>query len=363
MPLFFGGQGVNTDLAGLVTNVITLQAGQCWPFPNNWYETKPGKYTTIQEYDPITGIWRVIGGNDPNASLQRVKGDGNNYRLANQTGCAVGALVTTAGSGYTSAPTVTASAGGSIWRAIIGGAVNTAVTVSNGGVGYTYPPLVLFAPPPAGGVQATGYATLTAGVVTSITVTDQGAGYVIPPVITFQNDPREGQNGIATGYNAAAVATLTGAGTITAILCVDHGTPLTTLPTLTIAGGGGASGAATVIMCWSITAYTVSATTAGSGYVTPTIISAYGGFPGTAPSYTNATVQSGLVRTRNAFIAGAVSGTAITATGQVLYDGGIYPGVPTVFTYGTFPIGAGAVAAVLTPTMGGQTDTSIILTT
>lgn len=361
MPLFFGGTGVTTDLQGNVTNVVTLEAGACYPLPNNWYETLPGKYTTIQEYDPIAQFWRGIGAGPTDGALKRIKGDGNNYRLANQTGCPVGALVTTAGTGYTTAPTISVNTGGSLWRAIVGGAVNTSVTVSNGGTGYTYAPLVLFSVPPSGGVQATGYCTLTAGVVSSVTVTDQGAGYSSPPTISFQNDPREGQNGVALGYGAAAVATLTGAGSVTAVICIDHGTPITgnTPPTLTFSSG---SAAATAIMCWPITAYTVSTTTAGSGYANPVILSAYGGFPATSPSYTNATVQSGLVKTRNAMIVGAVSGTAVTATGQVVYDGGIYAGVPTMFAYG-FIWGAGAVLATLTPTMGGVTDTSLVLTT
>lgn len=363
MPLFFGGTGVTTDLQGQVTNAITLQAGAVYTLPNNWFEVRTGKYTAIQEYDPITAMWRSCGAGSTNATVERIKGDGNNYRLSNQSGCAVGALITTAGTGYTSAPTVVASSGGSIWRAIVGGAVATSVTVSNAGTGYTYPPLVLIAAPPPGGIQATGYCTLSAGVVSSVTITDQGAGYSSAPTITFQNDPREGQNGVATGVNAAAVATLTGSGTITGIVCLDHGTPLTTLPTFTISGGGGASGAATVVMCWSITAYTVSATTAGSGVATPLILSALGGFPGTSPAYTNVSTQSQLVKGRNAFIQGAISGTAVTATGQVIFDGGIYPGVPTMYIASSWPQGAGAVAPVLTATMGGQTDISLVFTT
>lgn len=365
MPLFFGGTGVTPDLQGQATNVITLEPGQCYEFPNNWFECKPGPYTTIQEFDPITGIFRTIGAGSTGGSLERIKGDGNNYRLANQTGCTVGALVTTAGSGYTSAPTVVAASGAAIFRAIVGGALSTTVTVSNGGTGYTYAPLLLISAPPPGGVQATGFCTLAAGAVSSVTITDQGAGYASPPTITFLNDPREGNNNVATGTNASAVATLTGAGTVTAIVVIDHGNPVSggTAPALTISGGGGTSAAATAIMCLSITAYTVSATTTGSGYATPVIVSAFGGFPATAPAYTNPTIQSKLVKTRNAFIQGALSGTALTATGQTSFDGGVYAGAPTVYAYGFIP-GASAVQAVfLPPTMGGQNDTSIVLTT
>ncbi len=354
MSLKFGGPGVSSSIVPLN---IALQSGEVYTIPSGWWSAKPGKYTTVQYYDSVMGFWRTIGAGETNASTIRVESDGVNYRLANQTGCPVGALVTTAGSGYTAAPTVTVSAGGSKWQAIIGGAVNTSITVSNGGSGYTYPPNVVFSQPGALGFQATGYATISAGAVTSVTVTDQGAGYASAPTISFINDPREGQNGTTVGANAAAVAILTGAGSVTGVVCLDHGTGgQTAVPTLTFGSG---SGAATVIMCWSITAYTVSATTAGSGYVSPVLISAYGGFPATSPAYTNVTTQSQLVKGRNASILGALSTGALTATGQTVFDGGVYPGAPTVYVASANVFGASPVAAVfLTPTMGGQTDIS-----
>lgn len=363
MPLFFGGSGVIPDLKGYATNVVSLQPGECYPLPNDWFEVKLGGYTVLQEYDPIQQAWRGCGTGSKDGNIKRIKGDGNNYRLANQTGCIVGATVTTVGSGYTTPPTVTASAGGSLWRAVVGGAVNTSITVTTGGSNYTYPPNVLFSVPPAGGVQATGYATISGGAVTSVTVLNQGAGYSSPPTVTFQNDPREGQNGVGAGSGAAAVATLTGAGTITALICIDHGSSLgnsqTALPSLTFSTG---AAAATPIMCWSVQAYRISATTAGSGYAAPVIISGYDTVPSGA-AYTNPLVQDNLVSERDCRIVGALSGTALTATGQTVLDGGMYVGLPTMYAYGFIP-GASAVQAVfLATTMGGYNDTSMVLTT
>jgi len=357
MPLF-AGPGVSPNLRGLTSNIVSLQAGQVQLIqPAGWYQLKPGKYTSVQQFDPITGIWRTIGGGSTAAPNEYFYSDGQNYRLANQTGCAVGALITNAGTGYTSPPVVTASAGGSLWRAIVGGAINTSVTVVNGGTGYTYPPIVQFPAPPAGGIQASGYCTLSAGAVSSVTITDQGAGYATPPAPVFVNDPREGQNGVSFGINASAVTTLTGAGTITGLVCIDHGLPQTTLPTLAFAGGGGSAAAATTIMCWSITSYAVSTTTAGSGYVSPVVISGYGGFPATAPAYTNITTQSQLVKGRSASILGALITGALTATGQTVFDGGVYPGAPTMYVQSANVPGAGAVAGVfLAPNMGGQNN-------
>ena len=208
MAVNYGGPGVTPNLGSLVSNSLALQPGEVWPVPSGRFAVKPGKYTVFQEYDAVAQFYRTIGGGTTNANLEVVFSDGTNYRLANQTGCAVGALITNVGSGYTSAPIVTASAGGSVWRAIVGGAVNTTVTVTNGGVNYTYPPTVLFSAPPAGGIPATGYCTLSAGAVSSVTIVDQGAGYNSPPTIVFVNDPRETTpppgSTATTGYNAAA---------------------------------------------------------------------------------------------------------------------------------------------------------------
>ena len=355
----FSGSGVLPSLKGVATNVITLNSGECQTIsPAGWYMVSTGLYTVVQQYDPITGIWRNIGNGDHEGGVKYIYSDGVNYRLANQTGAVVGALLTNAGSGYTSAPTVTASAGSSIWRAIVGGAVNTTVTVTNGGTNYTYPPVVQFAAPPAGGVQATGYATLTGSAVSSVTVTNQGAGYASAPTVVFINDPREGVNGVTQGYSAAATATLTGAGTVTAVLCVDHGQGgQTAVPTLSFGGGGGASAAATAIMCWSITAY--AAGTAGVGLAGSVAqISAEDAFPTTASAYTNPYTQSTLVRTRAANIKAPISSGGITATGQVIIDGGVYTSSPTPLVIPTASVVT--TAPVVTFTMGGQTDTTYL---
>lgn len=370
MPIQFGGPGVEPSLGNLVSTEIVLQSGSVWCPPAGRWGIRTGSYTTLQEYDPITGSWVVAGAGEAGGGISVFFTDGSNYRMANQTGCAVGAAVTTAGTGYTttSPPTWTASAGGSVFRSVIGGAINTTVSVTAGGSGYTYPPLVLFSAPPPGGVPATGYCTLSAGAVSTVTVVDQGGGYNTPPTVVFVNDPREQAGAgapaaasVTTGSGAAASATLTGAGTLIAVVCTDHGTGgQTAVPTLTISSG---SGAATAIMCWSITAYVISTTTAGSGYSSPIIISGYDTAP-TQSANTNPAISSKLVRTRNAFIVGAISGSGVSATGQVVKDGGIYTALPTMFVASTGVQGASPVQAVfLSSSMGGQVDTSRIYPT
>ena len=370
----FSGSGLTPSLKGVVSNVVSLQAGQVQTLsPAGWYAVRSGKYTTIQQYDPITTTWRSIGGGLIGGGVEYFYSDGVNYRLANQSGCVVGATLTNVGSGYTSAPAVAASAGSSVWKAIVGGAVNQTVTVTNGGTGYTYPPIVQIQAPPAGGVQATGYCTLSAGAVSTVTIVDQGAGYASAPTIVFVNDPREGLNGTTVGVNAAASATLTGSGTITALLCVDHGNPIaytagtaTSIPTLSITGGGGASAAATAIMNWGIVGLTSAGYTAGavtSG--TPSAqLTGEDVQPTANATVLNPSVQNGLVRPRNADIrvlitAGAYPAAYNTAGGFTIRDSGVYTGTPlAVFNQSpAATVTTGPLAAFV---MGGTTDVSLI---
>jgi hypothetical protein len=352
---------LGSAVLGKGPNRITLPSGGTYPIPAGVYSIRTGVYLTLQQFDPIMGIWVRSGGGGCRGSqggVELVYSDGNNYRLANQTGSVVGALLTNAGSSYTSAPTVTASAGSSIFKAIVGGAVSTTVTISAAGQNYAYPPIVLLSPPPAlGGIQATAYCSLSSGTVGSVTIDNQGAGYPSPPTITFLNDPREGLNGTTVGYGAVAVAALTGAQTVTGVLCVDHGIGgQTAVPTLSFSGGGGSSAAATAIMNWTITAYAV--TSGGTGWTTAPYITAYDNFPSTSPAYTNPQSQKGLVATEEAQIIGAVSGGAITATGQNVLNGGVYTATPTLIVLNSGLLITAS--AALTATMGGSVGTAYI---
>lgn len=205
-------------------------------------------YLALQQRDPITTQWTGVAWPSVSAA-QLVYSDGQNYRIANVTGSPQSIASITPGSGYTSAPSVTPDAGNSLWQALIGGKVNSSVSIINGGTGYTFPPIVLIEAPPQPGVQATAYATLTNGAVTAVTLEIAGAGYVEPPQITFLNDPRELSPinpAITTGYGAAAVASLTGAGTVTGVVLFDQGDQVGSTPNLVFSGGGGSSGAATI---------------------------------------------------------------------------------------------------------------------
>jgi hypothetical protein len=329
MTLVYGAQGVTATTRGQPSQAVTLQAGATWLIPAGTWNIDLGLYSCIQEKDPVQGTWVTNGGSDSN--FRYVLSDGVNYRVANLSGCVVGAVVTTAGSGYSTVtpPTISVDHGGCVATAVVGGAVNTSPSVTNGGTNYTYPPLVFLDPPPVGslGLQATAYATLTSGAVSSITVDNQGSGYTNVPNIYIINDPRD-----TTGTGASAVATLTAAGTITSVAITNIGTPLTTEPVFTFSSG---SAVARPIMVRSIGAYTV--TTAGSGYSGAVEISALNSGLTATNVLTNPKWGSNLVRTRKASIIAALSSTSITTTGQTVIDGGIYAGSsPTAIIYGNF---------------------------
>lgn len=355
MPTRFGGPGVANNLGTLGSNLVALQGGQVWQPPANWYRAILGKYTTVQSFDFIGNIWRPTSQPGLNAFIYC---DGVNVRLANTSGCAVAALLTAAGTGYITPPTVTASVGNSTWTAILGQVVS-ACPITAPGSNYQYPPQVVIQAPPSPGIQATAFATVVAGQVTAITLVDQGAGYTFPPQVTLINDPRD-----STGANAiVANATLTGLGTVTGILCNNHGVPTGgVVPTLTIAGGGGTGAAATAIMNLSVTGYAV--TTAGAGYTTAAgavNVSATPILTAGAPAYVNPSSQVLFPRLRPAMISAPTSAAGGVLIGGVILDGGSYETVPAAAALSiTGGNGIATTAAVVTLTMGGNTDTNYL---
>jgi hypothetical protein len=347
--MVFGGPGVTPSSRGLPSSAFSLSPGSVQPIAAGAWAIDTGLYGTIERFDPVLGIWRKAG--DFGRGVNLVTSDGVNYRVANRTGCAVGALLTNAGSGYSSAPTVAASAGSSVWTAVMGALVNTTATVATGGANYMYPPIVQIGSPPNPGIQATGVAAITAGAVTGVTITNQGGGYLVAPPVNLVNDPRD-----TTGAGATASVSLTGQGTVNGLLVNDHGNPLTAVPTLTFTGGGGASAAATVVMDFALTGYTAG--TAGTGVVAPAQVWGVPTPTAGTPAYTNPMTQSALVNMRQGNIIPVVTGGGIVAAGAIVQDGGHYETVPPLIVAQS---GIATVAPILTATVGGQTANIIML--
>lgn len=353
-----GGSGIGLTTKPLLgnNNVIQLAAGQTQVLPAGQFYVTPGEYTQLQTLDPITGLWRAMA-----TSLNRnafITTDGASVRLANLTGCAIGAYVTNVGSGYTSAPTVTASAGGSAWTAIVGGAINSTVTITTAGAGYTNAPQLVVSAPPPGGVPATATCTVSGGAINSVTVVDQGAGYTTAPTITVVPDPRDT---ITTAAALTVNSTLAGSGTITAVICTNQGQPVTAVPTLSFSGGGGSSAAATAVMCFTATGFTVGAGGAAYGNAQPFLVTVSDGIvAGAAGVVVNPTVSTGIFAPRTGFITGtSTAGGAVTATGAVIQDGGLFQKVPNGYVTAGGS-GLATTVAQVTITVGGVTDMSFV---
>lgn len=334
-------------------NEVTLAPGQQVPLPRGRVWVELGGYAVLQFYDPVTTVWRAISSSRTSPVL--VDSDGFNWRVANMTGCAVGAIVTTAGSGYAQATTtITPSAGNSTWQPIIGGLISTTVSITAAGGGYTVPPLVYFPPPPLGlGVAATGRAVLSSGTVSSITVVNQGAGYLTAPVPQILPNPLDPAflAGTITS-NATATTTLTGSGTLAAVLCTNAGSSFSTVPSLTVAGAG-TSGAATIVPMWTLTG--TSITSGGAGYSTNSALTTVGGVPSATPAYLNPAVELTGYIPRPAQIGIAAAGGGTITTIGTIYDGGLFTGTPTLYV-----AGGGSTAATIAGTLGSTNATCVI---
>ena len=126
--------------------------------------------------------------------------------VAVQSGSISTITINLAGSGYTTAPAVAFSApqdaGGiqATGTATLSGGGVTAVPISSGGSGYTTANVTFSAPQVAGGVTATGTVTVAGGAVTGITITNAGSGYTTAPTVTIAAP--------ASGTTATATATV-----------------------------------------------------------------------------------------------------------------------------------------------------------
>ena len=232
-----GGTGLNlkasqylypTELNGAAYDVAnayqSLAPGDSIIIPPGQQFVQQGPYSFLQYFDPINLIWRGFN-TARGADSGWIWSDGANYRVANLTGCPVAAVVTVGGSGYVqSSTTCVANTGGSTWQPIVGGMLSL-TTVSVAGSGYGVAPLLFIAEPPAPGVQATGYCTITGGSVTGVTLTNVGAGYIAAPSAVIVPSPFD-PNLPTLPVQAVASFGVIGAGSITAILCTNNGAPV-----------------------------------------------------------------------------------------------------------------------------------------
>ena len=331
---------------------FTIPASGQWTIPSgNWYITL-GPYTGIQYFDSLANLWRTFQ-TGPNSDPVAVASDGVNYRVAHLVGRCVSAVITGAGSGMNNGVYSTslgsglaAAAGNSLtfaesvgtptrrgtYNLVIGGAINTTITITTAGASYTAFPLLIASDPPSGGVRATAVCTaLTAGGgLSTVTCTNQGAGYTTAPTWTVV--PASGD---VTGNGAVLTSTLTGSGTLTAMYATDPGAGYIAVPTFTFTGGG--TPTAVAVMCMTVTAVGAATITGASPTtgVYPTAI--MGGYTAGTPIYTNTSISTGLYTPQAGMILANVTGATtltygngITATNTFPIYGGLHQVIPTL---------------------------------
>jgi hypothetical protein len=158
------------------------------------------------------------------------------------SGSVVAVTVTVAGSGYTTAPSVTFSSGAAAATAVLNtGQVNT-ITLTNAGTGYTSQPTVTISAPPSGttATAIASYNTFRTGTL-AVLVTNGGTGYGASGsfAVSFA--------GGSGGAGAAGTAIVSG-GAVIAVIMTNVGSGYTAAPTVSFSAGTGTGATGTVIL-------------------------------------------------------------------------------------------------------------------
>lgn len=349
------------------SNRIALAPGEALPLAAGDYYLSLGSYLVLQYLDPVTNTWSMGAAAAWTGSIQFVKSDGFTVRIANLTGCPVSASITAYGSGYVQASTtVTAVGSTSTWQPIVGGQLGTVgtftIAIPTVGGGYGIAPILMIPPPPpaannangVGGVAAHGYVTISSGTVSGISITNPGAGYPVAPTAVLVTNPADPN--INTGITQGAVAfSLTGSGSLTAVLCTNNGAPITPANITLTVGGAGTNATVVANVLQTITA--ASITGAGTGYGTvQALLTTVGGAPSAGTITNNPEFLNLAFRPRPADIGLAVTGLGTISTQLgTIYDGGLFLSKPNPII-GTGGLAGSVAGATVALTMGSTAD-------
>lgn len=395
------GQGI----VGSFGAIVNPQLGSNNPLSGQ-YLVQLGPYSVLQLYDPGLNYWRNL--NVQPGEVVTVSSDGTNFRIANTTGTAIGALITAAGSGGVNGFygfnqqrqaitivngittlgntvfTITMSAGGGLWNAIVGGLVNATISFSGtvfqngpfGGTGpsltasagsnYQAPPIIVFSPPPNQGAQPyvlpQAICTISGGAINAVTMTQQGAGLLGLPGITVvpQFGDTTGGGAILGWLSGNSAQVNSGAASL--LWPTFYGTGLTAVPTFTFGGSANPAPSATAIMNFSITS--ITNTTPGVGYTNAYAVMQGGIVAGTAANNSpgNPFYDKGLSYFPVFPPLSVVAGTGVTTLANPAFGGvNIQTATPTI-AFGT-QLAAGTVTtvAVQTPVVGGNNDVCMLI--
>lgn len=262
-------------------------------------------------------------------------GSGATFSASVVNGSVVSVQTLTPGTGYRPGDNVQlqfsggGTDGGAILQAVLGSSSVSALELLAGGSGYTSQPNVVFS---SGAATATAFLTATG--VASIAVGAGGSGYASAPNVLISG---------GGGSGATATATV-GAGAVTAIVMTSTGSGYTSVPTVTLAGVGTGATATATMQATSIGA--LSLTSGGSGYTSTPTISFSGG--GGSAAAALASLSSGSVTS----VAVVNGGSNFTGTPALTISGGGGSGATA-----TAVLTGGAISSV-TVTSGGSGYTS-----
>lgn len=339
---------------------VTLSAAGQLIIPRGTWLANTGLFSAIQFLDPVQNAWRTFV---PPRATKMVASDGYNYRIQNLLGSILGAVITTKGSGYVQAgTTIAASAGNSVWQAIVGGSLAVS-TVANAGASYTIPPTVAIPGPPTvglngvGGIQATAYSSLSSNTVSGVTLVNVGAGYtqstITALLLPSPLDPNYISGSITIG---SVLFTLTNSGALTGAICTNPGQSVATNISLTVSGAG-SSAALSPLIGQCVTATSIVAAGATYGTTAP-LITSVGGYN----TNTDALKNPALSLDQGNFVPipfnaiGTLASQSLSAI--TIIDNGFFISAPTALVIpgtGNNPVAA-SVASV-TFTMGSTIDT------
>ena len=389
MPAPLSGPGVglppNTNLyptqlgnapADFSPNRIGLTGGQMIVLPaGDWYVSL-GMYCVLQFYDAVSNSWVIGASGGWECGVMFVKSDGFNCRVANLTGCPVGAVSLGASTqgGWVQATTTIAvtGGGGSLWNPIVGGALTCAGTLvtAQAGAGYGIAPMLFIPPPPGpannangvGGVAAHAIAFIAGGTISSVTLTNQGAGYPAATTFTIVAVPQPFDPNLSSGITAATLTfTPSGSGSITAVICTNNGAPVAGpyTPGITLTpSGAGTNATIAAVMMQSVLSATL---TAGPGIAGgAAMVTTVGGNPSLGSLGSTPEFNYKAFKPRPAQISVVTATSTIAAQNGVVIDGGLFENTPSPIFMGGSAQSYSLGGPTITLTMGTQNDNVVI---
>lgn len=175
-----------------------------------------------------------------NAAVTIISGGGTGAEAAAvvdpKTGAISSILVTSPGSGYTSAPLVTITAAGNTQTAnaaatsVISLGVIESIAVNESGFGFTSPTVAITGGTPTSGFNATAVAS---GGVDNVELAPNGggSGYTVQPIVRFSLP------NLPNGTQAVGTATMDSNGVVNGVTLIDAGSGYTSAPSVTILDG------------------------------------------------------------------------------------------------------------------------------